>query len=1354
MGTLKGCLGIAANFNDFDELHSRATALADGGKLTNEHYARAAEDMVAELRGVQKPSTTKEPDAAPPVDDGKKEAPPQPAEDEGFGLKAKPDDLTANADKAESPKKLGAAKVAKAYATLRERLGSRLDFNDEVAIEAALESGNVAQARDLMRQIVQEVKEGRYRTTEPQAAPTNAIRHAELEKIVSAVEKVVGGNTGITILDSVTQFDPRQKPGSRAGVTTEGRVILFRDGIQSGVEGQKTVFHEMFHKGLRNLLSKEQYTATMNKLYDQSAELRKLADKYLNSDFGKQDTKGMSQEAARALAVEEVLAEKAEGTQLKPTTLRQIGNWMADVADKFGMTKLAQWLRTAGQSPLQQFINDALKASVGGDAAWGTQYRTVAQAMDDIKGKIQYDLFGAGRRFVLSSSFLNDIVERFKGEGRDKIVGLDKYKTASDAQAASAAEYQKAATKVQDAFNTLSNAERDQLNEFISRVSEMDASVEGDNKHITDAADKVKLTKLKADFALMNGKQKAAYRAARDELGAFWKKRGELLAAVANDIYQPLIDDSRAAGNEAMAKSMEHERRKFIQDTNARLASVKGDYFPLMRFGEYLVVRKSAEYEAAAKAAEAAFQHYNDILKANDQRTPEQRRAMDKANRSLEKKGLDPLEALTPEQDAAIKEAREVYQKLQDALDEMKTSEKDYYVAAFESRSEAEKHAKEAGGRVSLKQEYSRELSGISLGMLNRMQASLEHTLRGQGKADAARQARQAMYEVFLSSLPERSALTRQLKRRGVAGFDRNAHRAIVSSMLRDSFYLSRMEHGNAMDVALQQARDDAKGKSVELQEVAEELAKRHVADMQYHDTPIQNAISALTYAWQLGVSPGFLLSNLMQAPMVSAPMMWARHGAKTVSAMGRAYADTSKMVMDSVKKNHLRGEIDFEGSGISDGEKAMLNDMLKRQLLQVTLVHDLAMTADGKTQSMFKALLANPSHHVEVVNRISTALSAYRLELKSNGGNVEGATQYAAKVLNDTHFNYSIENAPRWMKPGVVPLGKLLFQFKKYQLGMISLLVRTGHAMAKGDNIQRKEAARQLIGLLTTHMAVGGLLGLPAAATFKFIAEAVAKAFGDDDEPFDAEVELRNYLTDTFGKPVADALAKGLPTMVGADMSQKVGLGDVLSPIRASNTDNKEGADLYAQYLKSMAGPFFGGILPRWFDAMAYASKGEFWKAAEGVMPKVLSDVSKAARFSEEGVTTKTGTVALAPEHVSAWDAFLQATGVPSAAISDSYEGRAAIENTKQALAKTAQQAKESWLRARKDGDPSEEWQRIVDRVNPARVRNGLKPITQGELLKFAQERAKQERSYDMYGGNVGKNKELAQEARFARDQ
>ena len=73
----------------------------------------------------------------------------------------------------------------------------------------------------------------------------------------------------------------------------------------------------------------------------------------------------------------------AEQTKLKPALLTQLRRWFADVAEKFGLKELAKSIRTMGMNPLEEFIHDALRASVQGET-------TVEPAVEPVAGEERY----------------------------------------------------------------------------------------------------------------------------------------------------------------------------------------------------------------------------------------------------------------------------------------------------------------------------------------------------------------------------------------------------------------------------------------------------------------------------------------------------------------------------------------------------------------------------------------------------------------------------------------------------------------------------------------------------------------------------------------------------------------------------------------------------------------------------------------------------------------------------------------------------------------------------------------------------------------------------------------------------
>lgn len=1142
-------------------------------------------------------------------------------------------------------------------------------------------------------------------------------------------------------LPNSIQEDLKENPpeGPVKGVFKDGKVYIVADNHTSSDDVMTTAFHEVAgHYGLKGIFG-DKLTAEMQRLYNGNVELRALASARREA--------GMTLE----VAMEEVLAELQESTKGRAGLMTKVLDFFRSAFARLlgkeivTMSEVSEILARAAD-----FVENGAPTDPGqgGDKA---KFRSAREAVRDIAGDLKYDKLGSARRGILSATFLRDIGERFAG----KFSRVKEYVDTVFKMGASAGAMQEEAIKIQDILSALPRAEHDKLMDFMGRVTFANVSID---KTYGEKDTKFKEAEaLQTEFATFSAAQKAAYRAARDALAKNWKVRADLLSRTANEVYDPLIEDARAAGNLKVVRRLQAEKQEYLRDINARLAAIEGDYFPMMRFGDYAVVRKSSRYVATEKAAEEAFKKLNALLDKFDKKSPEDRKIDAKRNEALRKAGAEPIDAFTPEQDAEIKAARAEYNELTDTLEGLKSRDDDYYVAQYETEAQARADQRANGGYVTLRREYAKEMNPINRQMLSRLEDAMAVTLKGKGNVTAMRDAKRAMFEVYLSSLPELSALKRQARRKNVAGWHKDMQRNIASSMLKDSFYLSRMEHMDDLNAALNSVREEADEKArrgepdaVKMQEVAAELERRQVASMQYHETPLQDFASALSYVYFLGVSPGFLFANLMQPFMVSAPMLAARHGLKTARFMGNAYKDVAALVTKSLKGN-WRGELDFEKSALPENEKGLLRHLLQQRLLSVTLTHDLAATADGKTGSRFMRALSLPSHHVEVMNRVGTALAAYRMEMAANGGNSVKAMEYAQKVLADTHFDYSTENAPYFMKPGVVPLGKLLFQFKKYQVGMLSLYTKIIAASFKGATAkERSEAKLNLLGLLATHGMVAGALGMPAAGALLFIANMVQDAFGDD-EDWDAEIALRNWLHDKLGKEAGTAVAKGLPTLLGADLSAKLGVGNLLSIVpMMRESDTARG--MYAELLLSLAGPALGGLLPRFADGVQFMHDGQFTRATEAFMPKFIADVVRSGRFATEGVKTRSGDTMRAD--VSVWDAFLTASGISPVAVADMYAANAAIKGRESSFMDQSKRVTREWADAKPE-DRREIEDRIRQEVNPQRVAAGLKPITRGDLFRYQLQRNRRNASYEAVGANVSRRsgEKMGEVGRFAKE-
>lgn len=969
---------------------------------------------------------------------------------------------------------------------------------------------------------------------------------------------------------------------------------------------------------------------------------------------------------------------------------------------------------------------------------------------------------GRLRRGKLAMMFSRDIAENYgdmiKGPQGENLV--KQYTDHAFKMATTANELLR---KAGDTVNKWGNTKDvDALNELAWKSTVMGIhpdeplSLNGANKHLaTDGkvpADvRANYTALREAWNKLSPEAKTAYKETRQLLSDNWNRRETALNKQVMDTYNPLIEQAKKDGNESKMRKLIRERDELIRDFGIRLSRVQGPYFPLMRFGDYFVNFKSKEYTAREQAYNDAAEALRSFMNKLDVPTGTDKRIAESLNR------VNPDEPvrvkMSAEERQQMNELREKVRTTEDALDKLRSNGEHYSSESFETEAQAARRAAELNVPVRRASEHFRELNPLSRGFLDKLSESLEAAL----PPSQVQAARESLAKLYLQTLPDTNAMKNQMKRENVAGFSKNMLRNVAAYTRREAHYLSRLEHMDDMTSTLMQMERGAKEGDSPLKatELYNEMAKRHVASMNYTETPIQDAIARLSFAYQLGVSPAFLLTNMSQPWMLSAPMMVGRHGMGAVGELGRAFGEVSRNLSTAIKENGIHTELDL--SKFKPAERKMMETLQKQGLMDVTMEADLGAYERGgdptsKTSRFSRALAVAP-HQVEVVNRAMTALAAYRMEI-AKGATPEAATHYAEQVLAKTHFDYSNINAPRPFRPGVLPFGKLITQYRKYQVGVISLLANQFKQATKGATAAEKaEARRALIGTVAMHLLVSGAMGIPGATTVMGGMNLAHKLFGDDDKPFDAESEFRNFLANSMGVEAGAAFSKGLPMLAGLDLSRKVGLGDVLQPVSMGGGTPKTYSDLGKEMLVAGLGPAVGqGI--NMLQGLDFMGSGQYSKAFEKFLPKSMADLLKSARYGREGITTNKGDVSIDPSRVDPWDQAIAAIGFTPSLVSERGAAVAAVNAAKTEINNRRDELMRDWVKAytEKDSGAVAEARKKIDKFNEARRENGEQIIKPADLLNSYKARQRGSKSMTEQGVMLAKKDQpLGKRAYFA---
>ncbi|TQP47424.1 PLxRFG domain-containing protein [Vibrio cholerae] len=539
------------------------------------------------------------------------------------------------------------------------------------------------------------------------------------------------------------------------------------------------------------------------------------------------------------------------------------------------------------------------------------------------------------------------------------------------------------------------------------------------------------------------------------------------------------------------------------------------------------------------------------------------------------------------------------------------------------------------------------------------------------------------IYQMYLRTLPARSMRRNFIHRKGVAGFSQDAVRALADQGFRQSRQQARLDHMDILDNHLDSIQKYVHElpNNVEADRVVEELNKRHEWVRNPSRAGWAQKLTSLGFVWMLGLTPAAALVNLTQNLQVALPILGSRYGmAESSKMMSQA---TAQYLKAAFTRNRPKGQ-GVLGSVLTGGEKEAMRRAVAQGVIDVTQAADLAGLAENPnakysgTWNKAMNIIGWAFHHAEVFNREVTYITAYRLAMKKHGDH-EKAIADAIKDTWDSHFDYSSINRARFMQSDMAAVA---LQFKQYSQNMTYYLWANLAKALKGETPEVKSMARkQLLGTLASTFFIGGAGALPLWAITTAI-EAAQEIVGDDDEPFDAETELKRMLAEAFGKENAALIWHGaLPSISG-----RISLNDLW--VRSINRD-VDASTAYVEYMKQALGPVIGGIGVSWAQGLADISNDQFARGIERIPPKAIKDVLKTARYiNEGGVTTKNGDEIVSD--LTAFELLGQASGFAIGRANLQYDENNAIKNYETFIVKRRQSLMNAYYTAYrlKDGE------------------------------------------------------------------
>jgi hypothetical protein len=195
-----------------------------------------------------------------------------------------------------------------------------------------------------------------------------------------------------------------------------------------------------------------------------------------------------------------------------------------------------------------------------------------------------------------------------------------------------------------------------------------------------------------------------------------------------------------------------------------------------------------------------------------------------------------------------------------------------------------------------------------------------------------------------------------------------------------------------------------------------------------------------------------------------------------------------------------------------------------------------------------------------------------------------------------------------------------------------------------------KREATARFVGTMGITGIMAGTTGVWGFSTLASIVNAVMNGFGDGDEeePFDFELEYVNWAVNTFGTNFGLFLTRGAGNAAGVDLHSRLSLDNMWFRDGRKNLDEEEA---WRQFLVDLLGPTVGLTVSA-ARAVDLYNQGHADRALEAVAPGFIKQPLIAARYGREGVQTLRGDKLV--EDVGPFDLFMQSLGFRPAEIAE----------------------------------------------------------------------------------------------------
>ena len=505
-----------------------------------------------------------------------------------------------------------------------------------------------------------------------------------------------------------------------------------------------------------------------------------------------------------------------------------------------------------------------------------------------------------------------------------------------------------------------------------------------------------------------------------------------------------------------------------------------------------------------------------------------------------------------------------------------------------------------------------------------------------EGLADAAGvEADSTDLSALVGELQKRSFSAHWIKRKNIPGYKWD-----MESMLNSAIDYNQ---GATSGLARAVGRTNAnRAYASSLSKMTPEL-KKYAADYinDYFSTGAigMKDLQHLFFNWGIALKPSQMAQNLSQ------PL------ATTLSSMLEYYPLVEGHGV-FLKSYDLAGrysmyKMDGKRHGLSSDLIHYLNKLDRQGELGEQMVKFM-MDARTFSRAGFDQITGSSMRVVEFLNRTHAAIVGRASAMDKAGLTTKDAIlTFGKDFISRTQFSYGKHNLPTLITGAgnARNLLRLMYTFRHYQVSNLQRIMQ----MAPWRGAKMK----QWMSAIGAALALHGWKGLPFVGLASLMYK---KATGST-----LEYDIRDKM-DEAGLPdyAIDLATVGLLSLVGADVSQLVGMGDVI-PAYGNLAENIMGAP--------------AGFARQLTSAAFYMSRGDPLRALEYASPGVLKNLQRGLRYAREGVRNASNELIATP---SARDNILTGLGFPALSITKRWKA----EETEQAMKSKSMLTSGDWNR------------------------------------------------------------------------